>query len=110
MNGHGNHKKKRRKLFIYGGIALGIVLLVAGVAVLVNRRSRLAASSVGLAMVVLTLGLYLPILAMAHGQDALIVGVNYVFDTLLFGGAGLLVAGAMPVAEASAVRQTVLTG
>ncbi len=28
MNGNGNHKKKRRKLFIYGGIALGIVLLI----------------------------------------------------------------------------------
>src|SRR5712692_606238 len=30
VNGNGNHKKKRRKLFIYGGIALGIVLLIAG--------------------------------------------------------------------------------
>ena len=29
MNGNGNNKKKRRKLFIYGGIALGIVLLIA---------------------------------------------------------------------------------
>ncbi|PYX29438.1 MAG: efflux RND transporter periplasmic adaptor subunit [Acidobacteria bacterium] len=29
MNGNGNHKKKRRKLFIYGGIGLGIVLLIA---------------------------------------------------------------------------------
>lgn len=78
---------------------VGAVLLVAGISVLVNKWSRLAASSVGLAMVVLTLGLYLPILATAHGTAALIVGVNYVFDTLLFGGAALLVAGAMPVAE-----------
>jgi len=29
VNGNGNHKKKRRKLFIYGGIGLGIVLLIA---------------------------------------------------------------------------------
>jgi HlyD family secretion protein len=29
VNGNGNNKKKRRKLFIYGGIALGIVLLIS---------------------------------------------------------------------------------
>ena len=29
MNGNGSHKKKRRKLFIYGGIGLAIVLLIA---------------------------------------------------------------------------------
>src|ERR1700688_424550 len=29
VNGNGNNKKKRRKLFIYGGIVLGIVLLIA---------------------------------------------------------------------------------
>jgi len=29
VNGNGNHKKKRRKLFIYGGIGLAIVLLIA---------------------------------------------------------------------------------
>jgi uncharacterized membrane protein len=78
---------------------VGAVLLVAGFSVLVNKWSRLAASTVGLAMVVLTLGLYLPILATTHGTAALIEGVNYVFDTLLFGGTALLVAGAMPVAE-----------
>ena len=29
VNGNGTNKKKRRRLFIYGGIALGIVLLIA---------------------------------------------------------------------------------
>ena len=29
MNGNGNNKKKRRKLIIYGGIGLAIVLLIA---------------------------------------------------------------------------------
>jgi hypothetical protein len=29
VNGNGSHKKKRRKLFIYGGIGLAIVLLIA---------------------------------------------------------------------------------
>jgi HlyD family secretion protein len=30
VNGNGNHKKKRRRLFIWGGIGLAIVLLIAG--------------------------------------------------------------------------------
>lgn len=30
MNGNGNHKKKRRRLFIWGGVGLGIVLLIVG--------------------------------------------------------------------------------
>jgi uncharacterized membrane protein len=75
---------------------VGAVLLVAGGAVLLNKWSRLACGNAGLAMALLTLGMYLPILLMAHGASAQIEGVNYVFDTLLFGGAALLVAGAMP--------------
>ena len=75
---------------------VGAVLLVAGGALLFNKWARFAASSVGLTMVVLTVGLYLPIFAMTHGPAAGIEGANYVFDTLLFGGAALLVAGAMP--------------
>ena len=75
---------------------VGAVLLVAGFSVLLNKWSRFSAAMVGLAMVVLTLGLYLPILLMAHGTAARVEGMNYVFDTLLFGGAALLVAGAMP--------------
>jgi uncharacterized membrane protein len=81
---------------------VGAVLLVAGVSVLVNKWSRLATSAVGLVMVVLTVGLYLPIALIAHGTAAQIEGVNYVFDTLLFGGAALLVAGAMPATEPAA--------
>ena len=30
MNGNGNNKKKRRKLFIWGGVGLALVLLIAG--------------------------------------------------------------------------------
>ncbi len=78
---------------------VGAVLLVAGFSVLLNKWSRLAAAMVGVAMVVLTLGLYLPILLSAHGAAAQVEGMNYVFDTLLFGGAALLVAGAMPERE-----------
>lgn len=78
---------------------VGAVLLVAGFSVLLNKWSRMAAAMVGVAMVVLTLGLYLPILLRVQGTAAQVEGMNYVFDTLLFGGASLLVAGAMPERE-----------
>jgi HlyD family secretion protein len=37
VNGNGNHKKKRRRVFIYSGIALGIVLLIAGGVIAATR-------------------------------------------------------------------------
>lgn len=80
---------------------VGAVLLVAGGSVLINKWSRLTASMVGLVMVILTLGMYLPILEMARGTAAQIEGMNYVFDTLLFGGAALLMAAAMPIGESA---------
>jgi hypothetical protein len=48
----------------------------------------------GLWLIFLTLFIYLPIFAMA-AQPAMIEGINYVADTLLFAGTVLLVAGAM---------------
>jgi HlyD family secretion protein len=37
VNGNGNHKKKRRRLMIWGGVALGIVLLIAGGVIAATR-------------------------------------------------------------------------
>jgi uncharacterized membrane protein YphA (DoxX/SURF4 family) len=73
----------------------GAVLLVAGTAILLNKRSRIAAAYVGLLMTLLTLLLYTPILAMAS-MPQITEGVNYVADTLLFAGTVLLLAMAMP--------------
>jgi uncharacterized membrane protein len=73
----------------------GAVLLVAGAGMLVNKRSRMAATSVGIAMTLLTVLLYLPILLMAS-RSLQLEGLNYVADTLLFGGTALLLAAAMP--------------
>lgn len=70
----------------------GTVLVVAGLAILVNRYTRTAAAVAGLWIVLLTLFLYVPILAMGRGTAALVEGLNYVFDTLLYGGALLLLA------------------
>ena len=73
----------------------GAVLLVAGGAMLIDKKARTAAASVGLLMALLTLLLYVPILAMASQPPQILEGINYVADTLLFAGAALLVAGAM---------------
>ncbi len=71
----------------------GAVLLIAGIAILINRYRREAAVGAGLVMVLLTVFLYVPILATARSTTEIVVGINYVFDTLLFGGAVLLLAG-----------------
>jgi uncharacterized membrane protein len=74
----------------------GVVLLIAGVALLINKKARRAAASIGLVMAILTLLLYVPLLVMASQSSQVLEGINYVADTLLFAGAALLVAGALP--------------
>lgn len=71
---------------------VGAVLIIAGIAILLNKKSQLAATCAGLVMVLLTLLLYTPILAMLTQQSQVIEGVNYVADTLLFGGTVLFLA------------------
>ena len=71
---------------------VGAVLLVAGVAILLNKRSRIAATYAGLVMTVLTLLLYTPILAMVRQPSQIIGEVNYVADTLFFAGTVLFLA------------------
>ena len=73
----------------------GLVCIGGGVAILIRRYCRSGATAVGLVMTLLTLFLYLPILLMASAPEAL-EGANYVWDTLLFGGAALLVAAGAP--------------
>jgi uncharacterized membrane protein YphA (DoxX/SURF4 family) len=74
----------------------GLVCIGGGAAILIRRYGRAGAAVVGLVMTLLTLFLYLPILLMASGVPAVLEGANYVWDTLLFAGAVLLVAAAMP--------------
>jgi len=79
------------------GYLAGAILLAAGISLVLNKKSRLAAASIGALMTVLTLFLYLTILILAHGapsdfNDAL----NYVADTLLYAGSALALASALP--------------
>jgi uncharacterized membrane protein len=80
------------------GYLAGAILLAAGIGLALNKKSRIAAASIGALMTVLTLFLYLLILILAHGGSAPEINeaLNYVADTLLFAGAALVLASALP--------------
>src|SRR5437016_10975768 len=71
---------------------VGVILIVAGVCLLVNKKTRMAATSLGLTILLTVLWIYLPMLLRAPTD---VVALNYFFDTLLFCGAILLLANAM---------------
>lgn len=73
-----------------------LFLLAAAIAIIINKYARTATAWLGLWMIYLTLVLYVPILLTSSGGLALIEGVNYVYDTLLFAGTILLLASALP--------------
>jgi uncharacterized membrane protein len=78
------------------GYLAGAVLLAAGIGLILNKQSRIAAASIGALMTVLTLFLYLPILIRAHGASDINDALNSLADTLLYAGAALVLASALP--------------
>jgi uncharacterized membrane protein len=74
----------------------GAVLLVAGIGLALNKKSRIAAASIGALMTALTLSLYLLMLVRAHGGSEINEALNYVADTWLYAGAALALASALP--------------
>jgi len=78
------------------GYLAGAILLAAGIGLALNKKSRIAAASIGALMTVLTLSLYMLILILAHGAPAINEGLNYVADTMLYAGAALVLASALP--------------
>lgn len=84
--------------YIYGhGIwayLAAVVYAVGGILLLVGKKTRPAATWVGLAVLVVELAVYVPIGVV--DRASLDNGMNYVGDTLMFCGAVLLLAGAMP--------------
>jgi uncharacterized membrane protein len=77
----------------------GAILLVAGAAILLAQKTRMAATYLGTWIVLLVLFVYGPILiaALADPSTAVKVeGINYFADTLLFAGAILALASATP--------------
>ena len=71
---------------------VGVILILAGVCLLVNKKARMAATSLGLTILLTVLWIYLPMLLAAPTD---VVALNFFFDTLLFCGAILLLANAM---------------
>jgi uncharacterized membrane protein len=69
----------------------GAVLVVAGLCLLADKKTRLAATYLGLMILLLVCFVYLPLLVQSPAD---IVCVNYFFDTLMFGGAVLVLADA----------------
>jgi uncharacterized membrane protein len=77
----------------------GTILVVAGAFILLNKKTRLAATYLGAWIVLLVLFIYGPILIASLANpstDIKIEGINYFFDTLLFAGAILALASATP--------------
>jgi uncharacterized membrane protein len=73
---------------------IGALLIVFGVAALVRKWSGLAISSAGLLMALLTLCLYAPDFFLARNVSAQVTAINFIFDTLLFGGTLFVIANA----------------
>jgi uncharacterized membrane protein YphA (DoxX/SURF4 family) len=71
-----------------------LVYAVAGPLLLVGKKTRAAATWVGLTVLFLVLVVYVPIAVV--DRASLDDGLNYLGDTLMFGGTVLLLAGAMP--------------
>jgi uncharacterized membrane protein YphA (DoxX/SURF4 family) len=71
-----------------------VVYAVTGILLVVGKKTRAAATWAGLAVLFVELVVYLPIGVV--DRASLDNGLNYVGDTLMFCGAVLLLAGAMP--------------
>jgi hypothetical protein len=81
------------------GYLTGAILLVCGANILLDKKTRMAATYLGTWMVLLVLFLYGPILIVQMSDPSTAVkveGINYFADTLLFAGAILALARATP--------------
>lgn len=84
------------------GYLTAAILLVAGLAILLARKTRMAATYLGSWILLLVIVVYGPILitSLLDPNTAVKVeGLNYFADTLLFAGAILALAGATPSPE-----------
>jgi hypothetical protein len=84
------------------GWLTGAILFVAGICILLNKKTRMAATYLGTWIVLVVVFIYGPILISALGNpstDVKVEGINYFFDTLLFAGAILALASATPRTE-----------
>jgi uncharacterized membrane protein YkgB len=69
-----------------------VVLVVAGLALIINKKAQMAATYMGLMILLLVLFVYLPLLV---ATPTSLESLNYFFDTLLFCGAIFVLADAL---------------
>jgi uncharacterized membrane protein len=74
----------------FWGYPTGVVFVVAGLCLMINRQARLAAMWLGLVILLLVLVIYLPILVVNPSDIG--DGLNYLMDTLLLSGSVLALA------------------
>jgi uncharacterized membrane protein len=78
---------------LFWAYASGAVLIICGACIVVNKKSRLAATYLGIMILLVVLFVYLPILVAYASSIA--NGLNYFTDTLVLSGAALLLADAI---------------
>jgi len=81
---------------------VGTLLIVFGVAMVVRKHAALAGKYAGVLMLLLTAVLYVPQSFLARGVAEQVTALNFVFDTLLFGGTMLVIAKAIVVIKSPA--------
>ena len=77
----------------------GAILIVAGICIFLNRKTRMAATYLGTWILLLVLFVYGPILVASlldPSTDVKVEGINYFADTLLYAGTILALANATP--------------
>jgi uncharacterized membrane protein YphA (DoxX/SURF4 family) len=79
---------------IFWGYFSAVVIFAAGLCLFANVKTRLAATCLGAMVFVLVVFVYLPMLAVELSDIG--NGLNFIADTLMFSGAALLLAEAMP--------------
>jgi len=75
---------------------VGIILTLLGIATLFKKSAKLATTCAGAVMTFLAIALFGPDLFLANDVSQYIMGINFVFDTLLFAGTLLVIARAVP--------------
>ena len=80
------------------GYTSGVVLLVCGLLMFTARYARFGSLGAAMYMMFFTFFLYVPDTFLLP-SDSKLFGANYIFDTLLFAGAMLLVSRAMPLPQ-----------
>jgi hypothetical protein len=88
------------------GWLTGAILVAAGVCILLDKKTRTAATYLGTWIVLVVVFIYGPILIAALADpstDVKVEGINYFFDTLLFAGAILALASATASRDATGI-------